>query len=191
VSNTAGCCASAHSAVDAVLELKTQHAFSPAEVRAVQVGTAESVVVQCGFEYRAAGVVQAQMSLQYIVAVALLESGALLAQFSEDKIAEPQVLDLARRVTIVRDPEIDRLYPARYANRAVITLKDGRRLEARVDHPRGSSGRPLSLAEVAEKFGSLTAGVLSPLQAERILATVERLEHLGNIREPTRLMSHP
>jgi 2-methylcitrate dehydratase PrpD len=53
------CCASSHSAVDAVLELKRQHAFSAADVEKVRVKTAASVVVQCGFEYRASGCVQA------------------------------------------------------------------------------------------------------------------------------------
>ncbi|MBP1779123.1 MAG: hypothetical protein H6Q86_5134, partial [candidate division NC10 bacterium] len=47
------CCASSHSAVDAVLELKRRHAFSAAEVEKIRVKTAASVVVQCGFEYQA------------------------------------------------------------------------------------------------------------------------------------------
>ena len=49
------------------------------------------------------------MSLQFIVAVALLEGAALLEQFSEAKIADPRVLDLARRVEVVVDPEIDQM----------------------------------------------------------------------------------
>lgn len=184
------CCASSHSAVDAVLELKRRHGFTAAEVERVQVKTAGSVVVQCGFAYpAAAGIVQAQMSLQYIVAVTLLEDAALLAQFSEKKIADPLVLDLARRVEVTLDPDIDRVYPERYANRVEIVMRDGRRFETRVDYAKGSTGQPLSLSEVAGKFRSLAAGVLSPAQADQIVATVGDLEQIDDIRDLTRLLA--
>jgi 2-methylcitrate dehydratase PrpD len=183
------CCASSHSAVDAVLELKRRHVFSAAEVEKIRVKTAGSVVVQCGFEYRASGIVQAQMSLQYIVAVTVLEGAPLLEQFSEEKIADPRVLDLARRVQIVADPEIDRVYPDRYANRVEIVLQDGRRFETRVDDAKGSTARPLSLQEVAAKFRSLTSGALSPNQAENVIETVGSLEQLADIRDLTRLLA--
>jgi len=183
------CCASSHSAVDAVLEIKRRHAFSAAEVEKIRVKTAGSVVVQCGFEYQASGSVQAQMSLQYIVAVTLLEGAALLEQFAEEKIADPRVLDLARRVEIVADPEIDRLYPKRYANRVEIILKDGRRFETRVDDAKGSIARPLSLPEVAVKFRSLAARQLSPQEADQVIETVANLEQLEDIRVLTRLLA--
>jgi 2-methylcitrate dehydratase PrpD len=183
------CCASSHSAVDAVLELKLRHGFSAGEVEKIRVGTARSVVVQCGFEYQAAGSVQAQMSLQYIVAVTLLEGAALLEQFAEEKIADPRMLELARRVEIVADSEIDRVYPERYANRVEIILRDGRRFETRVDDAKGSSERPLSLAEVAAKFRSLSAAEISPQQADQVIATVAKLEELKDIRVLTRLLA--
>jgi len=183
------CCASSHSAVDAVLELKGRHAFSAAEVEKIRVKTAGSVVMQCGFEYQVSGVVQAQMSLQYIVAVTLLEGAALLEQFSEEKIADPRVLDLARRVRIVADPEIDRVYPERYANRVEVILKDGRRFETRVDYAKGSSERPLSLPEVAAKFRSLAAGELTPQQAEQVIEAIANLEQLEDIRDLVRLLA--
>jgi 2-methylcitrate dehydratase PrpD len=183
------CCASSHSAVDAVLELKDRHGFTAVEVDRVRVKTAGGVVVQCGFDYQAAGIVQAQMSLQYIVAVTLLEGAALLEQFSEKKIVDPRVRELARRVEVTVDPDIDRLYPERYANRVEIVLRDGRRFETRVDYPKGSTGRPLSLPEVAEKFRSLTAGALSPAQADQIIATVGHLEQTEDIRDLTRLLA--
>jgi 2-methylcitrate dehydratase PrpD len=183
------CCASSHSAVDAVLELRLRHAFSAADVEKVRVMTARSVVVQCGFEYQAAGSVQAQMSLQYIVAVTLLEGAALLEQFAEEKIADPRVLELARRVEIVADPEIDRVYPERYANRVEIILRDGRRFETRVDDAKGSTERPLSLTEVAAKFRSLSAAELSPQQADKVIEIIANLEQLEDIRVLTRLLA--
>lgn len=183
------CCASSHSAVDAVLEIRAKHPFPPSEVEKVLVKTARGVQLQCGFQYQAVGVVEAQMSLQFIVAVVLLEGAALLEQFSETRIADPRIRDLARRVEIVVDPEIDKWYPARYANRVEVILKDGRRFEARIDFPKGSVERPMHFAEVAAKFRSLAGHAVPADRAGRIIAAVEELETLDDIRELTKLLS--
>jgi 2-methylcitrate dehydratase PrpD len=183
------CCASSHSAVDAVLSLTAQNAFEPDDVEKILVKTAKSVVVQCGFEYQAKSVLQAQMSLQYIVAVALLEGAALLEQFSEAKIADPRVVDLAGRVQFVVDPDIDRLYPARYPNRVEIVLKNGQRFETRIDFPRGSVEQPMSFDEVADKFRSLAGCAVSKARTEEIIQKVGIVEDLESIRELTGLLA--
>jgi 2-methylcitrate dehydratase PrpD len=183
------CCASSHSAIDAVLDLKHRHGFSAEEVAAVFVKTARGVKVQCGFDYQPAGAVRAQMSLQYIVAVALLDGAALLDQFAEARLADPVVLDLARRVEIEVDPDIDRLYPERFANRVEVVLKDGRRIETRVDFPKGSGEHPLSFTELAAKFRSLASQSVSAGCADRITDAVESLDSLKEISRLTRLLA--
>jgi len=183
------CCASSHSAVDAVLALKQQHRLDPGEIEEIVVKTAGGVQLQCGFEYQAKGVVQAQMSLQYIVAITLLEGSALLEQFSDAKITSPAAMALARRVKFAVDPEIDELYPKRFSNRVEIILKNGRRFEKRVDFPKGSVEQPMSFDDVAGKFRSLSSGAMTESQVERIVETVDRLETLGNIQELTRLLA--
>jgi 2-methylcitrate dehydratase PrpD len=183
------CCASAHSAIDAVFELRKNHRFSPSAVERIRVKTAEGVKLQCGFEYRAMGTVQAQMSLQYIVAVSLLDGEALLGQFSETRIADPEVMDLAGRVEIDTDPEMDSLYPGRYANKVELFLKDGQRFEARVDFARGSAEFPMGFSEIAEKFRSLTGPVMEADRVNVLIETVQRLELLDDIRELTRMLA--
>ncbi len=183
------CCASSHSAVDAVFELRHRHRIDPAAVERVIVRTAEGVRLQCGFEYRAAGVVQAQMSLQYIVAVSLLDGAALLPQFSEARIADPAVMELAGRVAVVADPEMDELYPGRYANKVEILLKNGQRIAARVDFPRGSSAFPMAFPEVAAKFRSLASPVVGADRTEALVETIGKLELLDDIRQLTSLLA--
>jgi 2-methylcitrate dehydratase PrpD len=183
------CCASSHSAIDAVFELRNGHRFAPSDVESVLVKTAESVKLQCGFAYRAMGVVQAQMSLQYIVAVSLLDGAALLEQFADARISDPQVMALAGRVEVVTDPEMDKLYPGRYANKVEIFLKDGQRFEARIDFARGSAESPMDFSEVAGKFRSLAAPVIAEDFLDHLIKTVETLDLLGDIRELTRLLA--
>ena len=172
-----------------MLEIRAKHRFLPSDVAKVLVKTAGVVQVQCGFPYQAMSVLEAQMSLQFIVAVALLEGAAFLGQFSEAKIKDPRVLDLAGRVEVVVDPDIDRWYPARYANKVEVILKNGRQYETRIDFAVGSVERPMAFTEVAEKFRSLAGHGVAEERAEQIIETVEGVEALDNVRELTRLLA--
>jgi 2-methylcitrate dehydratase PrpD len=182
------CCASAHSAIDAVRDLVQAHQIIPPNIERILVKTARGVQVQCGFPYEPLSVLQAQMSLQYSLAVFLLEGRALAEQFTEEKISDPRILDLAKRVEIVLDDEIERVYPERFANKVEILLKSGERFKTRVDFAKGSSERPMSFEEVAEKFESLAGRAVAKRRIDAIVETIEKIEKLDDIRGLTRLL---
>ena len=182
------CCASAHSAIDAARDLVQAHKIIPPDIERVFVKTARGVKVQCGFPYEPLSVLQAQMSLQYSMAVFLLEGKALVEQFSEEKISDPKILELARRVEIVLDDEIEKCYPERFANKVEILLKSGARFETRVDFAKGSSEKPMSFEEVAEKFESLAGRVIAKKRIDAIVEAIEKIEKLDDIRTLTRLL---
>ena len=181
-------CGSLHSSVDAVLDLAREENLQADQVERMVMGTSSVVVRQCGFEYQPLGVLQAQMSAQYVLAIALLDRACLVAQFEPDRLRDPAVLDLARRVEIVEDETIEREYPAKYSTVVDFVLKDGRRISRRVEEPRGSDLRPLSQAEVREKFDLIAAGAWSAERREAIANRVARLETLGSARELTDLL---
>jgi 2-methylcitrate dehydratase PrpD len=183
------CCASAHSAIDAVRYLIQVHKISPSEIEKVFVRTASGVKVQCGFEYKPLSVLQAQMSLQYCMAVVLLEGQALLDQFNEEKISDPKILELAKRVEIVLDPEIEKIYPDKFANKVEIILNNGKKFEARVNDPSGSPENPMSFDQVVEKFESLASRVVTKDRIDAIIESVERIEKLDDIQKLTRLLA--
>jgi len=183
------CCASAHSSIDGIIGLAKVHGFNPREVERIYVKTARGVIIQCGFPYQPLSVLQAQMSLQYCVAVSLLEGKALVEQFSEEKISDPEILNLASRVEVILDPEIDRLYPERFASKVEVVLNNGKRFETRVDSPRGSPEKTMTFGEVASKFKSLAGGVMSEDQMEAVIERVGRIEQLGDIRDLTEVLA--
>jgi 2-methylcitrate dehydratase PrpD len=182
------CCASAHSAIDAVRDLVQAHEIVPPDVERIFVKTARGVKVQCGFPFEPLSVLQAQMSLQYSLAVFLLDGKALLEQFTEERISDPKVLELAKRVEIVLDDEMEQVYPERFASKVEILLKSGQRFERRVDFAKGSSERPMSFQEVAEKFESLAGRVIAKKRIDAIVETIEKIEKLHDIRTLTRLL---
>jgi 2-methylcitrate dehydratase PrpD len=182
------CCASAHSAIDAVRDLVQAHQIVIPDIERIFVKTARGVKVQCGFSYEPLSILQAQMSLQYSIAVFLLEGKAFVEQFTEEKISDPKILELAKRVEIVLDDEMEKVYPDRFANKVEILLRSGERFETRVDFAKGSSERPMSFEEVAEKFDSLAGRVITKKRIDTIVETIEKIEKLDDIRTLTRLL---
>ena len=183
------CCGSIHSSIDGVRQLIQKHRIPASEIAKVFAKTANVIKVQCGFEYEPLSVLQAQMSLQYCIAVAVLEGQVLTEQFTEEKIADRRIVDLARRVEVVLDPEIEEVYPEKFASKVEILLTNGKRLEARVDFPAGSPENPMSFEQVAKKFESLSGQMITKDRSVAIIEKVEGLEELPDIRELTKLLA--
>jgi 2-methylcitrate dehydratase PrpD len=145
------CCGSTHSYVDAVLELRRKLGPQWDPKRPVRVGMAKVVDVQCGFDYVPSSALNAQMSLRYVVAAALMEGQALPPQFSDTKIADPVLAGLAGRIQCEHDPALDKLYPARFA--AWVAAEDkGQWVRVDVLDPLGSIANPVDAQGVIAKF---------------------------------------
>jgi 2-methylcitrate dehydratase PrpD len=113
----------------------------------------------------------------------------LVDQVAEEKISDPRVSDLAKRVEVVLDPEIEEAYPEKFAGKVEIVLTNGKGFEARVDYPTGSPENPMSFDDVAEKFESLADTVMGRGRIDAIIQKVGGLEKLENIRELTQLFA--
>ncbi|HEY7744461.1 MAG TPA: MmgE/PrpD family protein [Burkholderiales bacterium] len=145
------CCGSTHSYVDAAFELRRRLGTPWNAKRRVRVGLAKVVDVQCGFDYFPTSALNAQMSLRYVVAAALLEGQALPPQFSEAKLSDPAIVALAQRIDLEHDPALDKLYPQQFA--AWIAVEDaGKWVRVDVLDPLGSEANPVGERGVIEKF---------------------------------------
>jgi len=145
------CCGSSHSYVDAAFELRRRLGATWDAKRPVRLGMAKVVQVQCGFDYAPSTALNAQMSLRYIVAAALMEGHALPPQFSDAKIADPVLTGIAQRMQCEHDPALDKLYPARFA--AWVAAQDkGQWVRVDVLDPLGSPANPIDAKGVVEKF---------------------------------------
>ena len=148
------CCGSSHSYVDAAFELRRRLGATWDAKRPVRLGMAKVVQVQCGFDYAPSTALNAQMSLRYIVAAALMEGHALPPQFSDAKIADPVLTGIAQRMECEHDPALDKLYPARFA--AWVAAQDkGQWVRVDVLDPLGSPANPVDAKGVVEKFRSI------------------------------------
>src|SRR5688572_17606064 len=145
------CCGSTHSYVDAARTLREKLGTPWDAKRPVRVGLAKVVDVQCGFDYQPSTALNAQMSARYVVAAALMEGQALPPQFTDEKIADPALVELAQKLELVHDPALDKLYPARFAG-WIAAQSNGEWVRVDVLDPTGSPASPIDARGITEKF---------------------------------------
>jgi 2-methylcitrate dehydratase PrpD len=191
------CNRDAHAAVDAVKVLRARTGRPAADIETIRVGvTGPGYQMVCvPEEVRAAPktIVEAQFSIPYIVAASWIDGAPSMNHFSDEGLKRTDVLALARRVKPYVDEEIDRDW-ARFVTpaRVIVHFRDGQVGELREDYPKGHPKNPMTDAEIAAKAAdcaSHAARKLKPDTAERLVATVRRLEKVADIAELMQVMT--
>lgn len=181
-------CGSLHSAVEAVIALAEDHRVVPADVSEIVFHTSSTVAQQCGFDYVPYSVLQAQMSAQYTLAVSLLDGECLPEQFAEHRITDERTLDVARKVRVVVNDEMENLYPEHFAARVEIVMHNGVSVTKRIVDPIGSPQRRQGRQALERKFMTLGAARFSDDRLTQILRTVACLDKEASVRELTALL---
>lgn len=167
-----------HPAQDVLLELVREHEVRPEDVERIEVGV-NSHVPNALIHSRPQTALEAKFSLQFQMAVGVVDRRAGLAQFTDDRVRDPQVRALMERVHVYVDPEIEALGYNEMRMKVAIHLRDGRVLSGRADMARGHPRKPLSREEVSEKFLECAALVMPAERARRLL------DALWNVRGHT------
>jgi 2-methylcitrate dehydratase PrpD len=181
-------CGSLHSSIDAALMIREKNEIDVERIKEIKVYNSEVVNVQCGFDYKPMGVLQAQMSMKYCLARTVIDGMLSPAQFTEDKLSDTLAIDLASRVHFILDEEINKLYPREFPSIVEIVMKDGPKYRVRINVPKGSVENPMPWQEVQDKFRSLTRDSIDEKNADTIIDLVANLENVRDVAEVTRLM---
>ena len=128
---------------------------------------------------------EAQMSLPFSVAVALVTGKAFLDQYSDENLKNPLIKGLAKMTQIEDDPSL----PRGVSCRMIMEMKDGTKMEAQVDYPKGSIQNPMNEAERVAKFEGLSHKVLAKTQRDKIIQKIAELEKAKSIKEFTSLLT--
>jgi 2-methylcitrate dehydratase PrpD len=155
-------CRGTHAAIEAMLRLRSEGA-SPENLAAIRVNVHPTIVRMCGAT-RVSTLLDAQMSLPYALAVALVRGGADLPMFSEAVRRDHAVLEQARRVEVVESTEPI----SNVAAELVLDFRDGGQRRLRIDVPIGSATNPLPDNGVIAKYRSLAAPIIGPEAASRL-----------------------
>jgi len=123
----------------------------------------------------------ADHSLPYIVTRALLDGKIDNSTYTQQKFQDPKILEFLKKVTVVEDKELSRMYPEAVANRVTVTLSSGKTIMKQVNYHKGHPKNPMSDEEVEDKFRRLTAKQYSRTQADKALKTIWSLDKVKDI----------
>ncbi len=112
-----------------------------------------------------------KFSTPYCMAVAFFDRRVGFAQFSPERLADPEVRALAQKIRYVIDPNNE--YPRNFTGHLRATLANGTTREIRRPFMRGGAHAPLSSQELHEKFlANASYGGLSQTASEAALAAL-------------------
>jgi 2-methylcitrate dehydratase len=122
---------------------------------------------------------EADHSAYFMTALGIVTRGRVTpASFNDAAYVDPTILTLIEKVTLEHGPEYDAITPA-----ALVTIRttDGRVLQKRVDHPRGTSENRMSDSELRDKFIECAGSRMPVEQVDRVVETCFDLEQLDDI----------
>ncbi|MTD53310.1 MmgE/PrpD family protein [Amycolatopsis pithecellobii] len=171
--------ASSQTTVDALRAIRARAGITADEVESVLVETTEMVYVHCGWPYVPNGeTIAAQMNLPYTAAVTLIDGTAFIDGYTDDRLADPQILALADRVKVVVAPDLDALGKDEMrAVRVTLTTKSGQEHTENVVYRSGHWKNPLSDEDIAAKFRNLATRVITSEAADEIQRVVLDLDN--------------
>lgn len=178
------CCHYNHAYVDAALRLRREHGVTAASATDIECivpqGEVPIVCEPADTKCRPRTPYEAQFSVQFAVAAALVDGGVSVASFSRERLTDPDLLALAARVRYTVDPQSS--FPRTFPGQVRVRLSDGRVVEARQEHNRGGPEQPLSIAEVVGKYRDNASRALSPPRVAELETAVLGLEGAAELR---------
>jgi 2-methylcitrate dehydratase PrpD len=184
-------CRMTHGAVEAVLALREEAKIAPDDVEEIQIQqlthgmyiTESPVDVDSYYK-------TCQFNLPYIAAVALIDGKVTEAQFTRERIADKAVHDLAKKIKVKPDEDLDAIYPDQYRPTTVeVKTKKGEAYKKVVQNPYGDPRNTLDDDALYEKFRFWAGPSLTEEQARDIRDVVWRLDKLSSLSELMELIA--
>jgi len=179
-----------HTPISAVLDIVKSNDLKPEQVEKVQIRSLARAadILSDPSKYDPQSKETADHSLPYVIAAAIAERQVTPVQFEMKKIMDPTIRAQLKKVEVVADPEIEKVFPALQRVIVNLTTVDGRTFTKQLDYPKGDPRNPLSDGEVEEKFSALAEGVLSAGAQKKLKDAIWNLEKAGSVSKLMGLM---
>lgn len=140
-----------HPGMTEMLRLIRAHAIKAADVAHVRIGT-NANMTNALIHHRPHNELQAKFSMEFCMAILLIEGRAGLREFTDETVRRADVKAMIERVEFVVDDVAEKAGYDKMTTIIDIALRDGRRVHGRADFGKGSPADPMDYDEVASKF---------------------------------------
>ncbi len=167
------CCSYSQEPLDAMLDLVREERFAPDRVESITVWVATkhaAGLVDHPYAPRSCPQVDAQFSMQYVIASAACRNAFGIAELQDSALRDPRVLAFSAKVRVDVDP--------RREGQVSVRLADGSVLEKRVELARGHPKRPFSEAGLRAKLEECARHAVVPRTPGKVAALVRGIAEL-------------
>jgi 2-methylcitrate dehydratase PrpD len=178
-----------HPGMTEMLRLIRANDIRARDVVRVRVGTNHNMP-NALIHHRPNDELQAKFSMEFCMAILLLEGRAGLAEFTDEVVRRPDVKAMIEKVDFVVDADAEAAGYHKMTTIIDIELAGGRKVSGRADFGKGSPADPMSYDQVADKFRENAEFARFPkAQAESVVALVRDLETLPTITRLTSVLA--
>lgn len=179
-------CGATIASTDAILHLIREKGISPEDVARIDIKVMPYTYKLVGYPFKIGEkpIVNAQFSVQYCVASALLRTDSKLRHFQEEAIKDPRIAELVKKIHVTADPALD-LGRMEFNLRTdmKVTTTGGDVYQTIVDIPSGFPGNPLSREQHIERFRDAATHGSRSLPAEKIEEMISMVDHLEDVKD--------
>jgi 2-methylcitrate dehydratase PrpD len=178
-----------HPAMTELARLIKENNIQAAEVEKVDVGANHNMTTTLLHHNPKAGL-EAKFSMEFCIAILLLEGKAGLAQFSDRVVQRPDVREMIGKINFYVDPQAESAGFDKMTSILKITLKNGKVITGQAAFGKGSPANPMSFAEASDKFrGCAEFAEWPQAKTEKIITFVKTLEAAPYIAALSPLLS--
>ena len=174
-----------HAPISAVIDIIKTNDLKPDEISKVTIHTLTRAadILSDPSKYDPRTRETADHSLPFVIAVAIADRQVTPASFTQEKIMDPRIRAQLKKVELVGDPEIDKLFPTRQRTIVKVATTDGRLLTKQLEYPKGDPRNPLTDKEIEEKFASLADGMLTSAAQEKLKDAIWNLDKVKSVTD--------
>jgi 2-methylcitrate dehydratase PrpD len=179
-------CRHTHPAADALQAAMRESQLAASDIAQVTARVHQGALDVLGPVTDPQTVHQSKFSMGTVLAMVALHGRAGVAEF-DAHYRDPAARAFRDRVHMELDAEVDAAYPARWIGKVEVTTRDGRRLAARVDEPKGDPGNTLSRTELEDKAVRLALYAGAASESE-VRALAQRVWQIADAPVVARLL---
>jgi 2-methylcitrate dehydratase len=159
--------------IEIIIDMLRERRIDPDEVEKIEVLTYNHAIFRTGkYSSPESTYIDAHFSIPFCVAVTLMDGQMTPRQLWTERIRDPKVHALARRVVLTEDPEMSRAYPDTWPVQITVKLHKGESITRRVDQVKWSPERLPSWEELVEKFHMLADPLIGQARAAQAVAMI-------------------
>jgi len=174
-------CRWTHSALDNMLAIIREKGLDSNDIAFIRVKTFKEAALLDSKEPQT--IEDAQYSIPFVLGAALAEGSFAPQQMNEEKLRDPRILDLARRIHISIDPDLQEKFPESALAKVEVETHKGEIFIKSDEKVKGDWDMPLTDQELKEKFLSFSTVTLSAPQAHKVLRLIENLEKIDHMKD--------